>query len=311
MTFPGRFTDQLMADRLDHVSLSFLVDDLEVRHGGVGANIAYGLARLGERPTLVAAVGQDFDDYGRRLRSHGVDLASVRVSASRRTARFVCTTDRAGNQIASFYPGAMSEAAGLDLADVTARTGRPDLVLVGPDDPDAMLRHTAACRALGYAFAADPSQQLARIDRSAARALVTGATYLFTNEYEGALLLRRAGWTTADVLGRVGVWITTLGEKGVRLERAGEPAVEVPAVTPARMADPTGAGDAFRAGFTAARLRGTALTPAAQAGCALAAYALESVGTQEYAVDDAGLATRLARVYGPQAAGAFAEVSLP
>ena len=230
MTFPGKFTDQLIADKLDRVSLSFLVDDLAIRRGGVAANIAFGLGVLGLRPLLVGAVGADFEDYRRWLEDHGVSTAGVRESLLRHTARFVCTTDMDGNQIGSFYAGAMSEDADIKLAPLAEEHGGIDLVLIGAGDPAAMVAHTAECREAGLPFAADPSQQLARIlDDEQVRVLVDGADYLFGNEYEEALIERKSGWGSAAMLARVGVRITTLGSAGARIEQRGEPPVAVPA----------------------------------------------------------------------------------
>lgn len=161
MHFPGRFAEQFVADQLHKVSLSFLVDDLVVRRGGIAPNIAYGMGQLGLRPVLLGAVGADFADYRSWLERHGVDCESVHTSDLAHTARFVCTTDDDLNQIASFYAGAMSEARNIELAPVAARLGGLDLVLISSNDPEAMLRHTAECRQRGYPFAADPSQQLA------------------------------------------------------------------------------------------------------------------------------------------------------
>ncbi|MEU8539364.1 carbohydrate kinase family protein [Streptomyces sp. NPDC048717] len=298
MTFPGRFSEQLIADRLEQVSLSFLADNLEVRRGGVAANIAFGLGVLGLRPILVGAVGADFEPYRVWLKDHGVDTDSVRVSESLHTARFVCTTDEAQNQIATFYAGAMSEAREIDLREVLARAGRLSLVLVSPDDPEAMLRHTRACRELGIAFAADPSQQLARLDGGQVRELVDGARFLFTNEYETALLMEKAGWDEAEVLRRVGTWVTTHGADGVRVRGESRTTLAVPAVRVAEAVDPTGVGDAFRAGFLAATLWGVPEHCAAQLGCAIAATVLDSVGTQEYRLGRDPLLERIRSTYG-------------
>src|SRR4051794_612731 len=161
MTFPGRFTDQFVEGKMANVSLSFLVDDLVQHRGGAGANMAYGLGLLGLRPVLVGAVGSDFAEYEAWLNRHGVDTRHVHRSEFKHTARFVCTTDASNNQIASFYSGAMSEAAEIELGPVADHAGAPDLVVIGPNDPKAMVRHTEECRARGFAFAADPSQQLA------------------------------------------------------------------------------------------------------------------------------------------------------
>ncbi|MFD9123793.1 carbohydrate kinase family protein [Kitasatospora sp. NPDC059571] len=302
MVFPGRFADQLIADRLDKVSLSFLADDLVVRHGGVAANIAFGLGRLGLRPLLVGAVGRDFTEYRARLEEAGVDTAGVRVSDTRHTARFVCTTDADQNQIATFYAGAMAEAREIDLGTVRREAGGLDLVVVAPDDPEAMVRHTLDCRRSGTPFAADPSQQLARLDRDQVRRLVDGARYLFTNEYEAALLRDRTGWTERRILGRVGTWITTRGGDGVVIRRCGEQPLTVPAVPAAAPVDPTGVGDAFRAGFLAGTSWGWPLQRAAQLGCALATVVLESDGPQEYRPDAVDLLLRIDDAHGSAAA---------
>ncbi|MFJ5712892.1 carbohydrate kinase family protein [Streptomyces sp. NPDC093105] len=305
MTFPGLFGEQLLADRLDRVSLSFLADNLEVRRGGVAANIAFGLGVLGLRPVLVGAVGADFEPYRVWLKDHGVDTDAVRVSETLHTARFVCTTDGDQNQIATFYAGAMAEARAIDLREVAARTGRPALVLVSPDDPEAMLRHTRACRDLGIPFAADPSQQLARLDGDQVRELVDGARFLFTNEYETALLLEKTGWTEAEVLRRTAAWVTTHGAAGVRIRGAGRDRLAVPAVPVPRVVDPTGVGDAFRAGFLAATLWGVPERCAAQLGCAVAATVLDSVGTQEYRLRREPLLDRIRTAYGVGCAAAL------
>jgi len=302
MVFPGRIADQLLPEQLAHVSLSFLVDRLEVRRGGVAANIAYGLGGLGLAPLLIGAVGTDFAEYELWLKEHGVDTGGVHVSAERQTARFLCITDEDANQIAAFYAGAMAEASDIDLRPLVTGPDRPGLVLISPDDPAAMLRHTAECRDLGIPFAADPSQQLARLDGAQIRDLVDGATWLFTNEYEAALLKERTGWSRADVLATVGTWVTTLGEKGVRIERLGQAPLVVPAVPDAPTADPTGVGDAFRVGFLAAVGQGAPLEPAARLGCALASVVLGAVGSQSYEIDRTQLSAIVERTYGPGAA---------
>ncbi|WP_326655536.1 carbohydrate kinase family protein [Streptomyces sp. NBC_01750] len=302
MVFPGRFADQLIPDQLAHVSLSFLVDELEVRRGGVAANIAFGLGSLGLTPLLVGAVGSDFAEYEVWLNEHGVDTGAVRVSATRQTARFMCITDQDSNQIASFYAGAMAEAADIGIGNLSTSQTRPDLVLVSPNDPAAMLRHTTECRELGIPFAADPSQQLARLEQGEVRDLVDGAEWLFTNEYEAALLLERTGWTREKVLALVGTWVTTLGEAGVRIDRAGQPPLTVPGVADTPVVDPTGIGDAFRAGFLAAHSRQLPLVPAARLGCTVASLALATVGSQSYRADPAQLLATVEKAYGTDAA---------
>jgi len=307
MTFPGRFVEQLMPDKLDKVALSFLVDKLDIRRGGVAANIAFGLGCLGLRPLLVGTVGKDFAEYRGWLEDHGVDTAGVGESALQHTARFVATTDLDMNSIASFYPGAMGEDSDIDLGSVAGRAGGFDLALIGASDPAAMAAFTAQCRKHAIPFAADTSWQLARLDGEEVRDLVEGAAYLFCNEYEATLTERKTGWTGGQIVEHVGVRVTTLGAAGARVDRLGEPPVivgPVPGVVPQ---EPTGAGDAFRAGFLAAIAWGLQLERAAQLGNMMAVHALETVGTQEYELTPARLAERLTAAYGPQAAAEVAE----
>lgn len=302
MTFPGRFSDSLVADKLDKVSLSFLVEELQMRRGGVAPNIAFGMACLGLNPVLVGAVGPDFADYESWLSRHGVDTRGVHVSQSRHTARFICTTDLEQNQIATFYAGAMSEARNIELKPVVDQVGEPDVVLIGANDPEAMLRHTQECRFRGYPFAADPSQQLARMEGEAVKPLIEGATYLFTNEYESALIHQKTGWSEADVAGIVQTRVTTLGPGGAKVERRGEPTVTVPIAEEDRKADPTGVGDAFRAGFLAGMSWGLSDQRAAQVGSLLATYVIETIGTQEYELAKRHFLERMAKSYGDDAA---------
>ncbi|MFJ6751966.1 MULTISPECIES: carbohydrate kinase family protein [unclassified Streptomyces] len=302
MTFPGRFADQLVADQLHTVSLSFLVDGLDIRRGGVAPNICYGMGLLGLRPILVGAAGTDFAEYRAWLDRHGVDTASVRISEVLHTARFVCTTDSDHNQIASFYTGAMSEARQIELQPVADRVSGLDLVLIGADDPEAMIRHTEECRSRGIPFAADPSQQLARMEGEDIRVLIEGATYLFTNEYEKALIESKTGWSGEEILAKVGTRVTTLGAQGVRIERAGEETVEVGVPQEDAKVDPTGVGDAFRAGFLAGRAWGLPLERSAQLGCMLATLVIETLGTQEYELRRGHFMDRFTKAYGDDAA---------
>lgn len=302
MTFPGRFADSIVLDKLDKISLSFLVDELEIRRGGVAANISFGMGVLGENPILVGAVGPDFADYRSWLQRHGVDTESVHVSEVRHTARFVCTTDEHANQIATFYAGAMQEARDIELGPVVERVGNVDLVLIGANDPEAMMRHTEECRYRRIPFAADPSQQLARMHGDEIRLLVEGAAYLFTNEYEAALTEQKTGWSSDEILDRVGTRVTTLGPSGVRIERKGEDMIQVPTPKETHKADPTGVGDAFRAGFLAGLAWGLPLQRCAQVGSLLATHVIESVGTQEYELARRSFLLRIREAYGDQAA---------
>jgi len=305
MTFPGSFRELLVEGGLDNLSLSFLVDELEIRRGGVAANIAFGLGSLGATPVLVGAVGEDFAEYREWLEAHGVDTESVRVSDTAHTARFLCTTDADQNQIASFYTGAMAEAREIELAPVAARLGGIDLVVIGPNDPDAMTRHTQECRDRGYPFMADPGQQLARLDGDQVRTLVDDATYLITNSYERKLLAQKTGWADEEILAKVDTWITTRGPEAVTVHRTGEPDLAVTPPRELRKADPTGVGDALRAGFLAGVAADLGLERSVQLGCMVATLVIETVGTQEYRVERAEFMQRFAEAYG---AGAAAEL---
>ena len=298
MTFGGKFADSLVVDQLDKLSVSFLVDELEIRRGGVAPNMCFGLGKLGLRPVLVGAAGEDFSDYRSWLERHNVDCDSVHISTSKHTARFVCTTDTTMAQFASFYPGAMSEARLIELAPIVARVGEPAYVLIGADDPDAMRRHTAECRQRGYAFIADCSQQLAFGDGELIRDLIDGAAILFSNEYESHVIEKKTGWTAGDVLDRVGIQVTTLGKDGVRVTSRDGEKLEVPAARNVTAVEPTGVGDAFRSGFLAALSWQLPLERAAQVGCVLAAYVVETVGTQEYDFTPAQFVERVRESYG-------------
>ncbi|MGH3263798.1 MAG: carbohydrate kinase family protein [Trebonia sp.] len=301
MHFPGKFSEQLLPDQLDKVSLSFLVDDLVVRRGGVGPNICYGIAQLGGAPVLVGAVGKDFDDYRNWLAGHGVNCEHVYVSATAHTARFVCTTDEQMCQIGSFYAGAMGEAVRISIADVWQATGA-DLAVIGASDPAAMAAHSTECRERGLRFAADPSQQIARMNGEQLRGLVAGAEMLLTNEYELKLLESKTGWTDAQLMAQVSVRVTTLGSDGVEIIGADMARVHVPVAKERAKADPTGVGDGFRAGLLCAREWGLSWQRAAEVGSLLATLVLETVGTQEYTLTPDEFAERLAESYGDASA---------
>jgi adenosine kinase len=305
MSFAGKFTDTLIADKLDKISVSYLVGDLQIRRGGVAGNISFGLGCLGLRPLLVGSVGPDFADYRAWLEKHGVDTNGVRTSEVRHTARFTATNDQTGNQIASFYPGAMSEDGEIDITSLAAAYG-VDLVVIGAGDPGAMQRFTADCRAAGIPFAADFSQQVAFLDGESMRPLIEGAAYLFSNEYEAAVIEQKTGWTSADILARVQTRVITLSADGARAERAGEDPVIVGAVKDAAFVEPTGAGDAFRSGFLAGTAWGLPVERAIQLGNLTAVHALGTVGPQEYDLDAATLAERAKHSYGPEAAADLA-----
>ena len=302
MTFPGKFTDSLVAESLSKVSLSFLVDGLDIRRGGVGANIACGMGALGLNPILIAAVGKDWADYDAWLSRHGVDTGHVKISTELYTATFMVTTDQELNQIASFFPGAMSEAREIELAPIIAKTGKFDLLVISPDDPEAMLRHSETARAMKMAFAADPSQQLARMSGEEIKQLINGADYLFLNEYEQALTLQKTGWSDAQCYENVRVRVTTLGSNGARIEEHGKETITVGVPKEKAKIDPTGVGDSFRSGFLAGLSWGFGHERCAQLGSMLATFCIETKGTQEYRFDRDEFLARFTQAYGKAAA---------
>ena len=301
MTFPGKFTDSLVAGSLDKVSLSFLVDGLDVRRGGTAANIAFGIGALGLNPFLIAAVGTDWADYDSWLTRHGVDTTHVKISKELLTASFMVTTDQELNQIASFFPGAMSEAREIELAPIIEKAGKFDLLIISPDDPDAMLSHSQSAREMGIAFAADPSQQLARMDGEAIKSLIEGAKYLFLNEYELALTIQKTGWSDAEIFSKVAVRVITLGSKGARVEEHGKEPITVGVPKEKFKIDPTGVGDCFRSGFVAGLAWGFNHERCAQIGSMLATFCIEIKGTQEYRFTKAEFIERFAEAYGTAA----------
>ncbi|MGW7082296.1 PfkB family carbohydrate kinase [Streptomyces sp. NPDC054871] len=306
MTFPGRFPEPSGASDRPHVaSLPFLAERLEIRRGGAAANVAFGLGRLGLDPVLVGAAGSDFADYQVWLKQHGVDTESVLVVPGEHTARYVCTTDLEGVRVSTFRPGAMGASSTLSLRSVAERTGGLGLVVVEPCDPAAMLRHTGECRALGLPFVAHPSWQIGGMGRADLKYLIKGASCLFTDGGDSVRLREATGWSGPRILERVGAWVTTLGAAGVRIERAGHEPSLVPAPGSVTVAEPSGAGDAFRAGLVAGLAQGAPFERSAQLGCVLASFALETTGTQEYGMDVRRLLGRARQTYGHTSAAAI------
>jgi adenosine kinase len=302
MTFSGKFTDSLVAGSLEKVSLSFLVDDLDVRRGGCAANICFGMGMLGLKPILIAAVGKDWADYDAWLSRHGVDTGHVLISKDLFTAHFMVTTDTELNQIASFFPGAMSEARNIELAPIMERTGELDLIVISPDDPEAMMRHSEVAKSRGIAIAADPSQQMARMDGQEIKTLIDGAAYLFMNEYELALAIQKTGWSDAEILSRVKYRVVTQGSKGARIESKGGELTKIKCPKESAKVDPTGVGDSFRSGFIAGLAWGLSHERCLQLGAMLATYVIETKGTQEYRFTSSEFLERFKAAYGESAA---------
>jgi adenosine kinase len=278
MTFPGLFKEQILPERLASISLSFLVDSMTRQRGGVAPNIAYTMALLGERPRVMATVGEDFEEYRAWLNSKGVDTSLMKVVPGVFTASFFATTDQDSAQIASFYPGAMGHASTQSLKDLDKK---PDLVIVSPNAPDAMMKFPAECRELGIKYLYDPSQQVLRLEGNELARDMEGAYFLFCNDYEFGLISKKTGWDLKQILKHVKVLVITRGRDGADLYTDGDE-VHIPTVPEEEIVDPTGVGDAFRGGFLAGYARGFDWTLCGEIGSLAAVYCLEQRGPQSH-----------------------------
>ena len=293
MSYPGRFSEEILPEHLKRLSLSFLVDSMDKRRGGCAPNIAYTLALLGERPRLMATAGQDFGDYRRWLEAAGVDTSLVGEVSDKFTASFFCSTDLEGNQIASFYTGAMANAGELSFRTVDDC----EVAIISPNDPAAMIQYADECRALSIPYIWDPGQQCARMSGDELRQGLVGATLVMCNDYELELLRQKTGLGEAEMLEHAGALVVTKGEHGCTVFAAGGQA-DVPAVPVARLADPTGVGDAFRGGFLKGMAAGADAVTSAKLGAVAAAYALEHLGGQSHAYTWQEFAERYSATFG-------------
>jgi adenosine kinase len=294
MSFPGRFTEHFLPEHIDRVSLSFLVDTMDKRRGGCAPNIAYTLALLGERPMLMATAGEDFGEYRQWLEAAGVDTSLTKQVSGKFTASFFCSTDVNNNQIASFYTGAMANAGELSFRNVRDC----GLAIVSPNDPGAMVQYAEECRALGIRYIFDPGQQCARMSGDELRDGVVGANFVIVNDYEFELLRQKTGLSEQDIVGQGSVLIVTRGEHGSSvIARDGR--VDVPAVAPHRIVDPTGVGDAYRGGLLKGLALGLPYETCARIGSVAATYALEHLGGQSHAYTWDEFTARYAAHFGP------------
>jgi adenosine kinase len=299
MSFPGRFTEHFLPDHLHRVSLSFLVDSMDKRRGGCAPNIAYTLALLGERPILLATAGEDFGEYREWLDAAGIDTSQVKQVAGKFTASFFCSTDLHNNQIASFYTGAMANAAELSFRTVP----RCDWAIVSPNDPAAMVQYAGECRTLGIPYIFDPGQQVARMSGDELTEGVVGANLVVVNDYELEILKQKTGRGDAELLETARALIVTRGEHGSSIVTT-ETRTDVRAVEPRRIVDPTGVGDAFRGGFMKGLALGLPLPACAQVGSVAATYALEHLGGQSHAYSWQEFKERYEECFGPLTAAA-------
>ena len=288
MTFPGQFKEQILPERLSSISLSFLVDSMSKQRGGIAPNIAYTMALLGQKPRVMATVGEDFGDYRTWLDSKGVDTSLMQVVPGVFTASFFATTDHDSAQIASFYPGAMAYSATQSLKTLETR---PDLVIVSPSAPDAMMKFPAECRELGIKYLYDPSQQVLRLEGQELARDMEGAHFLFCNDYEFGLISKKTGWSLDQILEHVKVLVITRGKDGADLYSKGD-SVHIPTVPENEIVDPTGVGDAFRGGFLTGYSHGFDWKLCGEIGSLSAVYCLEQRGTQNHSYTAADFVNR-------------------
>ncbi len=278
MTFPGHFQEHILPERLASISLSFLVDSMSRQRGGIAPNIAYTMALLGGKPRVMATVGEDFSDYRAWLEDKGVDTSLMKVVPGEFTASFFATTDKVSAQIASFYPGAMGHSASQSLRELPQK---PDLVIVSPSAPEAMMKFPAECRELGIAYLYDPSQQVLRLEGTELARDMEGAQFLFCNDYEFGLISKKTGWSLDQILEHVKVLVITRGKDGADLY-SGQDSVHIPTVPEDEIVDPTGVGDAFRGGFLAGYSHGFDWKLCGEIGSLAAVYCLEQRGPQSH-----------------------------
>jgi adenosine kinase len=288
MTFPGLFKDQILPERLENISLSFLVDSMSRQRGGIAPNIAYTMALLGEHPRVMATVGDDFGEYRQWLDSKGVDTSLMKVVPELYTASFFATTDQSNAQIASFYPGAMGVAAQQSLYGVQKQ---PDLVVVSPNSPEAMTKFAAECRELNIPYLYDPSQQILRLNGQELVCDMDGAHFLFVNDYEFGLISKKTGLDLEHMLKHVEVIVVTRGKEGSTVY-AGREEYDISAVKEMAIVDPTGVGDSFRAGFLTGYSLGFNWELCGQLGSLAATYCLEHKGPQNHSYSRAEFVKR-------------------
>lgn len=278
MSFPGRFREHILPDQLDNLSLSFLVDSMKKQRGGCAANISFNLALLGERPRLMATAGSDFGEYRKWLEQHGVDTSLVQEYSDEFTSSFFVSTDLDQKQIASFYIGAMGRAGELSFKRLPFK---PDLVIISPNDPGAMTQYVRECKELGLRYIYDPSQQIVRLSDQALRDGLDGSYMTVVNDYEFEMLRSRLQLDEAAMLKCAQTLIITRGEEGSTILTQ-DAQFTVPSVLTARPIDPTGVGDAYRAGVMKGLALGLPWETIGRMASLAATYVLENHGPQNH-----------------------------
>ncbi len=295
MSFPGRFQEHILPDQLHQVSLSFLVDSMRKQRGGCAPNIAYSLALLGERPTVMATVGQDFGEYRAWLEDQGVDTSAIVEVEGEFTSSFFVNTDLENNQIASFYVGAMGWADRLSLHDLDH--DEIEVAIISPNAPAAMVKYPRECQALGIPYIYDPSQQIIRLSGEELLEGTRGARMLIVNDYEFSMIKNKTGLSEEELLALPEVTIVTRGEAGSTIYAGGQE-LHVPVVPPQPLAEPTGVGDGYRAGVIKGLRRGYPWQVTGRIASLAATYVLEQHGTQNHRYTVEEFAARYRQVFG-------------
>ena len=282
MNFPGKFADHILPDKIHILNVCFLVDGMSEYFGGTAGNIAYNLALLGEKPLILGCAGKDFSAYGHRLSALGLSLEGIRAVEDQFTAGAYITTDQSDNQITGFNPGAMRERCGYRFP---AKHDDGVLAIISPGNVDDMVELPEYFKKAGIPYIFDPGQQITALTGEQMNRAITGSLALCTNDYELEMVMKATGLGRAELLTRTGALVTTLGEQGSIIAQGGPGGVtevRVPAVKVQKALDPTGAGDAFRAGLMKGLCLGQPLTKAAELGAICAAWCVEHKGTQEH-----------------------------
>ncbi len=304
MSFPGKFAEHILPDQIEILSVSFLVDSMRRERGGCAGNIAYNLAMLDQPVLLMATVGQDAPEYIAALRQQGVDTSGVLQLPREFTASFFVSTDQVNNQIASFYTGAMAKAGQISFADQDYQ--KITVAIISPNDPQAMVKYARECQELNIPYIYDPSQQIPRLTPEELANGIKGAKILIVNDYEFEMIKRQTGWDDNDVQAAVETIVVTQGKKGalIRTTEVGADGmallkeINIPAARPTRIADPTGVGDAFRAGLITGIVRSYPWEVSGRLGTLAATYVLEQHGTQRHSYTRRQFAARYSELFG-------------
>ena len=300
MNFPGKFSDHILPDKVHMLTVSFLVDSMKRMRGGVAGNIAYNLALLGEKPSVVSAAGQDFAEYKRVMTELGIDSKGIREIANEFTASCFINTDQVNNQIVAFYPGAVGHAKEVSLESLGLT--KEDWVIISPTDPESMAKHTSECKRLGAKYIFDPGKQTPRLSAQQILAGLDGAAAFVGNDYELGMMSKACGKSEQALIDAAPVTVITLGEHGSTIHVRGKAPLKVPVAKISDAVDPTGCGDAYLGGLAFGLARGWPMETTGRVAALVAAYCIEHKGCQEHRFDRAGFKKRYAENFGKDAA---------